>query len=817
MSATTTPAYTPTPISKRRSLVEDNVTDRTLVKKPKHPSIAPGSSTADTSSMANASAPIDTLLSHECLDLAPYSKSTLAFTPSHPSDTITMEQTRVFEHKPDTVDKFLARIALIVQTTMTQDQSQTKMAARTAFLQCEDLGLDERIYHLVIEGLNEAIKVLLAELDQSVHDNADLLDLWLIQWHTYCRRLARVNFIFDVVNYPYVIKQTRYTSLNDLGRRLYADALCKKEHLTQAVIRDTIVILTNYRRRTVKDKSQLVKTLQLLHRDFWPMMPQFNRALVDASRHYFDLNAKRGLDAMTMSRYLTFCFKLIVLEQSLQHELQPFLAETQPVVLRIASESLILNHLDTILKDFVLLIQNQTLLGHLYCLALQFDQVAKIQDAFANHVKDNLRKLVIVDDLRTILHSSSQCLQFVTNIHRFRLEMQLVIETAFMNDSAFTGSLKDGLETIINEHSSLVADCIAHFFYYSLLLKANTTTPDDTIHAMLSLALELFRSVQAKDVCRAQLQVLLAKTLLWDDSPDLTMITFLVENLRDECGKEFVLDLLAMVEDVSASKKLSLQLIEKKATQILHPVLVQNKHWPLRAFWGQKSQIKRPSQLREEKDDFCEAYKHDFPKRRLYWIPSLGTTLTTAYYLHGQINLHTTEIQAVLLLFLAKHSQSRYTPSALGKRNGIYQKDIYEHLKPLCMPSLPLVTHDAYLDKDKSHPMDTYRLNLDFIPTQPFASLVDDSLIPGCLKVSDTHETEKHVLFSRQQKLEAVVMNILKAKRTCTFNELQELVLARKGRPWATFKNLIKPALNTLADRGLVVKKNDTHSYQYQE
>ncbi|KAI8068193.1 Cullin repeat-like-containing domain protein [Gongronella butleri] len=380
------------------------------------------------------------------------------------------------------------------------------------------MGLSKDIYKVVIQGLKDVVDTYGRQLNAAatIEPNMEFLSEILINWEHFTYRLARINYLFDRINSPYMIQHTSFTSVSDAGKHFYRERITSNLKITSCVVNSTVALLLQKRRAIIIDDDILKKMLCFIHDDFNAFIRPFQRIFSQQIRRYYKINAERAVIQLPIDQYLAFSYKQILRERAMCSELGRFVADIHPSPDHIAAQMYLFDHVQVIFQGFDSISRDAQLAVGLYKFALQFDEITMLQQMFADRVKQKFKGLMKFEPIQDYRQMVDDCIERVRGMYNLKLQLQMVVSSIFENDRQFVSTLNDALESVINQQSSRIASLLASFMDYTLNdLKVQPQLINKESEYHFIPALEIFRHLEAKDVFKVQFKHILVKQLIW--------------------------------------------------------------------------------------------------------------------------------------------------------------------------------------------------------------------------------------------------------------------------------------------------------------
>ncbi|KAK4770839.1 hypothetical protein SAY87_031371 [Trapa incisa] len=144
----------------------------------------------------------------------------------------------------------------------------------------------------------------------------------------------------------------------------------------------------------------------------------------------------------------------------------------------------------------------------------------------------------------------------VPSLLDFKVALDKIWEESFIKNEAFSNTIKESFEHLINLRQNRPAELIAKFLDEKLRA-GNKGISEEELEITLDRVLVLFRFIQGKDVFEAFYKKDLAKRLLLGKSASIDAEKSMITKLKTECGSQFTNKLEGMFKDIELSKEIN--------------------------------------------------------------------------------------------------------------------------------------------------------------------------------------------------------------------------------------------------------------------
>ncbi|CAO3608437.1 unnamed protein product [Cunninghamella echinulata] len=667
-----------------------------------------------------------------------------------------------------------------------------------------------QIYTKIHSSLNAAIKNICHKLQIAPFQSSNFLRHMIGTWEDYYGKLNVINELFNQVNSSYIIPKTKYLSIKSMGKQLYIEALMEDKLIRERTISSTIYILSRLRHRYEVDTDLIHSIMKFLYKDLCIYTDLFEQRLSNSIKEYYNERAINGINSLSTELYLAFSLDLILWESYYEREIFHLYIPPKLSFTDIAVNELLITHLEAILQEFDLLLEHRPLLKALYKFIHRSNAVAELRSALSKYAKTTLSKRLVsitTDDTNFV----NTCLEFKSFMHN-------IIGTCFNSDVMLTSAYKEIIRITINNHIKS-AVLLASYFERALI----SNTPEQ-FNYYIDSGLDLFGYLQAKDIFKSYFKVNLARNLLRNSNPKvidngLTMI----KKLREDCGNEFVNDLNNMIEDIKLSKelnesfKLSLKNSDVQNVSKLFVNTLTSAFWPFKAI---DAKIYFPNEYLDLLNRYKEYYRNAYPHRKLTWVNSLGTCDIEANFPSYNFKMKTTLYQATILLFFNLKNIPFWTCSQIVNATKIDKNVVKHELSTLTTSKIPLLirkdSNDELIQPSSEiiKPIkDTDRFYFNF-KLKNINNIIDPNILytPAELIPFNVQTIERHVLFERKDKIQALILRILKKHRELKLTELVKIMQESQKKLYISIQfDSILSILDDLVILGYIKRDSNDH------
>ncbi|KAJ8513066.1 hypothetical protein OPV22_003500 [Ensete ventricosum] len=478
-------------------------------------------------------------------------------------------------------------------------------------------------------------------------------------------------------------------------------------------------------------------------------------------------------------------------------------ASTRKRLVATAEKQLLERHTSAILdKGFTMLMESNRVddLQRLYTLFQRVDALELIRQALSSYIRGT-GQVIIMDEEKDR--------DLVPYLLEFKASLDKIWEESFSRNEAFSNTIKDSFEHLINLRQNRPAELIAK--YVDEKLRAgNKGTSEEELESILDKVLVLFRFIQGKDVFEAFYKKDLAKRLLLGKSASIDAEKSMITKLKTECGSQFTNKLEGMFKDIELSKEINDSFKQSSQARTKLPTGIEmSVHVLTTGYWPTypPMDVRLPHELNVYQDIFKEFYLSKYHGRRLMWQNSLGHCVLKAEFPKGKKELSVSLFQTVVLMLF--NDTQKLSFQDIKDSTGIDDKELRRTLQSLAcgkvrvLQKIPkgreIEDEDSFVfNEEFSAPL--YRLKVNAIQMKE--------------TVEENTSTTERVFQDRQYQVDAAIVRIMKTRKVLSHTLLITELFQQLKFP-------IKPAdlkrrIESLIDREYLERdKNNPQIYNY--
>ncbi|KAI8338941.1 Cullin family-domain-containing protein [Chlamydoabsidia padenii] len=686
-------------------------------------------------------------------------------------------------------------------------------------------GEAETIFGLVSQSLHSNAQKLCDKLASMASTNVNFLEELVSQWKNYRAIVMNLNQTLEEINHHHMIKKTKFASLTHFGQHLYWDKISQNSKIKKRTISNIIYLISCQRCKLPVESSLIITTLRLIYENLPTFRTSLDQELVESTQKFYNERARIGVSSYTMPSYVTYAINLILSEPTSTNEYRRHIPQSITPGYSIAIDELLIKQLDEIFREGMkpfLVPERRILLEALYRLFAKVNATSILQTTFGQYIKDECQS--ISKNVKN-KGKGNPSLMIATGLIELKKTINSILSLCFDSNPGYAHVLKESFEIAINKDASESARHIAHYFDWHLehLDSQPLDEPLDNSPNIEALehGIDLFRSLQAEDVFKCQYKSDLSRRLLKDQTwKTIRGESYMVDRLQSECGTRFSSDLVNMINDIrnsltqSESYKAHLDDNGIKSHVDLHVNIISGETWSINPFYQEP---KLSTEMLAHQQRYIEFYKEAQPRRKLTWMPSYGTCLLEASYPNCTVELNTTQYQAMILLLFNNTNILSLTVDDIVRQSKINRDEVVKALDQLSKPeTMILIKQDSTMTESFSSynnanaaGTDAYSYNSEYNTIQ---SSIDIQQTTTELSTTGFKNIVRRELFSKKEKIQALIMKNLKKHRKLPTEELHHLIALRNTNGYSNFfidTSIMQTELNLLVKRGLIRKMDD--------
>ncbi|KAI0424975.1 ubiquitin ligase subunit CulD [Xylaria sp. FL1042] len=440
-----------------------------------------------------------------------------------------------------------------------------------------------------------------------------------------------------------------------------------------------------------------------------------------------------------------------------------------------------------------------------------------------------------------IVNDTSRGDEMVVRLLEFRNALDIIVRDAFRKDDDLAYGLRQAFANFINDKrhtasqstgTSKVGEMIAK--YIDMLLRgglktlpasllsdvqdrvdaeksgqASTGDEDAELDRQLNKALELFRFIEGKGVFEAFYRQDLARRLLMGRSASADAERSMLAKLKSECGSDFTRNLEQMFKDQQmardemASYKAWCEGNGHTSKLDLNVSILSAAAWPTYP----DTQLLLPDEVASQIERFAGYYINKHTGRRLTWKHCLAHCVVKAFFNKGPKELLVSAHQAVVLTIF-NQTDGPISYQQIGERSGLSGQDLDRTLQSLACGKFRVLTKDP---KGKEvNPTDTFSVNKSFSDPK-FRIKINQIQLKETKE--ENKETHERVARDRQFETQAVIVRIMKSRKTMTHANLVAEVINQTKKRGAVEPSEIKQNIEKLIEKDYLEREGSSYTY----
>ncbi|RYR17110.1 hypothetical protein Ahy_B03g061904 isoform C [Arachis hypogaea] len=472
-------------------------------------------------------------------------------------------------------------------------------------------------------------------------------------------------------------------------------------------------------------------------------------------------------------------------------------ASTRKALIATAEKQLLERHIPAILdKGFTMLMDANRIedLQRMYTLFSRVNALESLRQALSSYIRRTGQGIVMDEEKDK---------DMVSSLLIFKASLDTIWEQSFFKNEAFSNTIKDAFEHLINIRQNRPAELIAKFLDEKLRA-GNKGTSEEELEGTLDKVLVLFRFIQGKDVFEAFYKKDLAKRLLLGKSASIDAEKSMISKLKTECGSQFTNKLEGMFKDIELSKEINESFKQSSQARSKLPSGIEmSVHVLTTGYWPTypPMDVRLPHELNVYQDIFKEFYLSKYSGRRLMWQNSLGHCVLKAEFPKGKKELAVSLFQTVVLMLF--NDAEKLSFQDIKDATSIEDKELRRTLQSLACGKIPkgrdVEDDDSFVFND-TFMAPLYRIKVNAIQLKE--------------TVEENTSTTERVFQDRQYQVDAAIVRIMKTRKVLSHTLLITELFQQLKFP-------IKPAdlkkrIESLIDREYLERdKNNPQIYNY--
>ncbi len=701
---------------------------------------------------------------------------------------------------------------------------------------------NKSIRDLCLQRLNGTIKFHCQNIYDKIisNENNDFLSIFINNWNSYKNNVVN-NFIlkvFKYLNYANKLIMRNY----DLEKEMNAIFKVKIYDSLEAKLKsnffDYINIYRNYdnnnnsienKNNSIENKNNINEKILIL-KDFILFLDYFDERnfYVDIKNNTYSYytNLSNSLIKNSFIEYFNFFYDKLNKEDEylkiyLNLELVNDINERLKEIVFYNNSEKILSFND----GFLFLLNNEkensNLLKKIFNVFHQNEKSLNILlNLFKTFIKEKFNEFLLKNNyLNSNLNlkeiANSNFLNLYLNFQKYILS---IIEKNFNNNNLFNVVFKEIMEQIQKQKENINTSYLLPYHFDKYLRKsAGISSNSNTAIEGINSGLQIFSQISEQDIFIEIYRNLLCNRLVNNDYVSIDAEKYLIEQLKKQCGNEYISKIDTMIMDYNLNTELTNNFKEflnnnsNENNNFISAInninsslmILSNEHWPINNF--NMFHIKLPNNLITLQNLIFKYYHINYPGRTVQWAYENSKVELNAVFPHKKYKIICNTIQAcVLLLFNDKNIlfNNFILFSTILKLLNIENKnDLENNIKPLLNSSLLIKLNDEN-NNDK------------FILNKNFGD--ENEIIKVEMPIKkENYVRKEYIEEDRSMAIDGMIVKILKSKKKMEFNEVINYILTNLERFRVKVES-IKKRINSLIERELIGRdKNDANILTY--
>ncbi|KAJ1430596.1 Winged helix-like DNA-binding domain superfamily [Sesbania bispinosa] len=634
-----------------------------------------------------------------------------------------------------------------------------------------------------------------AALQSLVGQSPDLIVfLFLVErcWQDLCDQMLMIRSIALYLDRTYVKQTTNVRSLWDMGLQLYRKHLSLSPEVENKTVTGLLRMIESERSGEAVDRTLLNHLLKMFT-GLGIYAESFEKPFLECTSEFYAAEGMKYMQQSDAPDYLKH------VETRLQEELERCLiyldASTRKPLIATAEKQLLERHIPAILdKGFTMLMDGNRIedLQRMYSLFSRVNALESLRQALSSYIRRTGQGIVMDEEKDK---------DMVSSLLEFKASLDTIWEESFFKNEAFSNTIKDAFEHLINLRQNRPAELIAKFLDEKLRA-GNKGTSEEELEGTLDKVLVLFR----ERMCKKDL----AKRLLLGKSASIDAEKSMISKLKTECGSQFTNKLEGMFKDIELSKEINESFKQSSQARSKLPSGIEmSVHVLTTGYWPTypPMDVRLPHELNVYQDIFKEFYLSKYSGRRLMWQNSSGHCVLKAEFPKGKKELAVSLFQTVVLMLFNDAEKLSFQDIKDG--TGIEDKELRRTLQSLAcgkvrvlqkMPKGRDVEDDDLFVFNDGFTGPLYRIKVNAIQLKE--------------TVEENTSTTERVFQDRQYQVDAAIVRIMKTRKVLSHTLLITELFQQLKFP-------IKPAdlkkrIESLIDREYLERdKNNPQIYNY--
>ena len=626
----------------------------------------------------------------------------------------------------------------------------------------------------IIEGMNSILKNYahsVLEKFNEIYQSSNYFDNYNPLWQTVIDKfnlLKKILNKFEKKAYGNFQKSNIHTSfLVELKLKLKSDEKYKK--FIECLIQNVIQEISNLRIKLIKKEIELneknindtlskIKLSINLLCDTGLYNQFFNTTFIEETSKFYTSTANEYINKFSLEEYLQFVdlvFKaenIIIIQHLNEISLKNTIMNLNMILIKYKKDEIFKKYYQTPSTNTTLNILNTNyeLLQKIFLLFKNIKIEDEIKKQFTEYIKNC--------SIKIYEQYNKDYLKLFESFILFKNNVDSIISISFLNDEKFKSLGKDYLGKAINYKPNYIADYFSRYIDNLLTTEARTHTPAE-INAKIDEFMTLFKLIEAKDAFENFFIKKLANRCLYNLTVLKECQTYLIEQLKNECGTFFVTKSEEMIADISNSIELSKTFNEKNSdaasTIEMNYYVLSNYSWPIdKMIPGFIN-----SYIETHEKSFIDFYRSKNGGKSLTWhLPYSNCEIV----FKGKAKSYTIQangVHAAILLCFTRSKMSN-TSKEIAAKTQLDREVVLSFINDIVKKGILIYKKDTQ----------TYEYNTDYEGNEDTIVLINLNKEETTIK--EKEEVEERTIEDRKYVIEAYVMKLLKPKKQMKIDEL---------------------------------------------
>ncbi|KAK3145863.1 hypothetical protein QOZ80_3BG0258480 [Eleusine coracana subsp. coracana] len=333
----------------------------------------------------------------------------------------------------------------------------------------------------------------------------------------------------------------------DMGLQLFRKHLSLSPEIEHKTVTGLLRLIESERLGEAIDRTLLSHLLKMFTA-LGMYSESFEKPFLECTSEFYATEGVKYMQQSDIPDYLKH------VESRLQEEHERCIlyleANTRKPLIATTEKQLLERHTSAIIeKGFTMLMDANRVndLSRMYNLFQRVNAVELLKLALSSYIRATGQGVIMDEEKDKDL---------VPFLLEFKSSLDKILEESFAKNEAFSNTIKDSFEHLINLRQNRPAELIAKFLDEKLRA-GNKGTSEEELEGILDKVLVLFRFIQGKDVFEAFYKKDLAKRLLLGKSASIDAEKSMITKLKTECGSQFTNKLEGMFKDIELSKEIN--------------------------------------------------------------------------------------------------------------------------------------------------------------------------------------------------------------------------------------------------------------------